>query len=96
MTLKNKIALYCILTVTTLSLTGCEEDDKQVAADVIDSAGSAINHIMDKAPSGEQIVGAVEDGLDAVGEVVNSITNTAERNATRHENFVEDTLGVED
>lgn len=93
---KRSLALLCAIAAATLTLTGCEEDDKQVAADVLDSANSAVSHLIGKAPSGEEIVDAVEGGIDSVSEVIGSVSGTIDRNSANHQGFVENTLGVED
>lgn len=89
---RTKIAMLALLGTVTLTATGCEDDDKQVAADILNAVGSGIGHAMEKAPSGEDIVDFIDEGADAVGEVVGSVVGTLEKNSENHTGAVSDIL----
>ena len=75
--MKKKILLAAgIAMVMCICATGCEDDDKKVAADTIDALGNAANHIMDKAPSGEEIVNGVDGFFSSVGEIMEGASTT--------------------
>lgn len=71
----------CACCLAACCLTGCEEDDKQVAADTIDAIGNAANHLAGKAPSGEEIVNGVEGIIDSIDNMTRGNSNGSTSNS---------------
>lgn len=69
---KRLVAMLAAIMLTA-SLTGCGEDSKKAAADALDALGNLAQEALEEAPSGEEIVGAVEGAGDAIGHIANDI-----------------------
>ena len=70
----------CACSLMACCLTGCDEDDKQVAADTINAIGNAANHLAEKAPSGEEIVDGVESIINSVDNITRGNNNGSTSN----------------
>ena len=54
--------MCCIVVLAAMAmLTGCGEDEQKIAADAIDNANSAIQDVLENAPTGSEIVSGINE-----------------------------------
>ena len=84
----RRIAVALIAVAAILSMSGCGDDTKKAVADTLDSLGNLAQEVLEEAPTGEEIVGAVEGVGDAVSNIASDIGDTFRKGQENNSDIV--------